>query len=239
MAESAPNAAVDPDIRAERASLAEARAALRRMRTDVVTTETVQDSAEDADYTFTNTLLRMDRQRRADALVDLPDVPLFFGRLEYPAGSVYEDDADRADTTGSGAAVVSATRTTAADRVYIGRRHVHDGRGTPLVVDWRAPVSAAFYRAGPADPQGVLNRRRYGFSDSAELSAYEDEPLAAARPVGAADGSGLADGLLHTEIERPRTGPMRDIVRSEEHTSELQSRGHLVCRLLLEKKKQT
>src|SRR5690625_6461869 len=28
-----------------------------------------------------------------------------------------------------------------------------------------------------------------------------------------------------------------DAVRSEEHTSELQSRGHLVCRLLLEKKK--
>src|SRR5690625_6384670 len=27
--------------------------------------------------------------------------------------------------------------------------------------------------------------------------------------------------------------------RSEEHTSELQSRGHLVCRLLLEKKKRT
>src|SRR5690625_916362 len=29
----------------------------------------------------------------------------------------------------------------------------------------------------------------------------------------------------------------RDVERSEEHTSELQSRGHLVCRLLLEKKK--
>src|SRR5207253_11123247 len=29
----------------------------------------------------------------------------------------------------------------------------------------------------------------------------------------------------------------RDNQRSEEHTSELQSRGHLVCRLLLEKKK--
>src|SRR5690625_6424315 len=28
-----------------------------------------------------------------------------------------------------------------------------------------------------------------------------------------------------------------DVFRSEEHTSELQSRGHLVCRLLLEKKK--
>src|SRR5437870_8650646 len=29
----------------------------------------------------------------------------------------------------------------------------------------------------------------------------------------------------------------QDVDRSEEHTSELQSRGHLVCRLLLEKKK--
>src|SRR5690625_6887728 len=30
---------------------------------------------------------------------------------------------------------------------------------------------------------------------------------------------------------------LTDLTRSEEHTSELQSRGHLVCRLLLEKKK--
>src|SRR5437870_9873625 len=33
------------------------------------------------------------------------------------------------------------------------------------------------------------------------------------------------------------SSPYRDLSRSEEHTSELQSRGHLVCRLLLEKKK--
>src|SRR3989442_8517717 len=31
--------------------------------------------------------------------------------------------------------------------------------------------------------------------------------------------------------------PPRPVARSEEHTSELQSRPHLVCRLLLEKKK--
>src|SRR5437870_11347928 len=37
----------------------------------------------------------------------------------------------------------------------------------------------------------------------------------------------------------PSPGPMPvPTYRSEEHTSELQSRGHLVCRLLLEKKKQ-
>src|SRR3712207_7888440 len=37
----------------------------------------------------------------------------------------------------------------------------------------------------------------------------------------------------------PRRARRRGLGRSEEHTSELQSRQYLVCRLLLEKKKQT
>src|SRR5690625_6453448 len=37
----------------------------------------------------------------------------------------------------------------------------------------------------------------------------------------------------------PKCSMQHCCVRSEEHTSELQSRGHLVCRLLLEKKKKT
>src|SRR5437660_8369579 len=37
----------------------------------------------------------------------------------------------------------------------------------------------------------------------------------------------------------PDDGVALAVRRSEEHTSELQSRGHLVCRLLLEKKKNT
>src|SRR5690625_7013751 len=41
----------------------------------------------------------------------------------------------------------------------------------------------------------------------------------------------IADKLVFNKLKE-RTG------RSEEHTSELQSRGHLVCRLLLEKKNQ-
>src|SRR5439155_26177043 len=45
---------------------------------------------------------------------------------------------------------------------------------------------------------------------------------AGAHPIHAKHGDGRVDGG-----------------RSEEHTSELQSRGHLVCRLLLEKKKET
>src|SRR5690625_6036345 len=50
-----------------------------------------------------------------------------------------------------------------------------------------------------------------------------------------------ATKLTHTaakKVSLKRRRPcFRDTFRSEEHTSELQSRGHLVCRLLLEKKK--
>src|SRR5690625_6834776 len=56
----------------------------------------------------------------------------------------------------------------------------------------------------------------------------------------------LPDAVELTEVFRQRSEKEReastwlrsgDEGRSEEHTSELQSRGHLVCRLLLEKKK--
>src|SRR5690625_5570746 len=45
-------------------------------------------------------------------------------------------------------------------------------------------------------------------------------------------------GVCKTKIFGPNLNiNFRESFRSEEHTSELQSRGHLVCRLLLEKKK--
>src|SRR5699024_12677609 len=47
---------------------------------------------------------------------------------------------------------------------------------------------------------------------------------------------GIAAQLMHAYLDRARQGGMER--RSEEHTSELQSRFDLVCRLLLEKKKQ-
>ena len=59
---------------------------------------------------------------------------------------------------------------------HVGRRHVRDDAGDPLVIDWRAPMSRSFYRATPTDPMGVRRRRRFGFSAGA-LTSYEDEPL--------------------------------------------------------------
>jgi hypothetical protein len=119
---------------------------------------------------------------RARALVDDPGTSLFFGRLD-----TLEDGAEH--------------------RWYVGRRHVSDADGDPVVVDWRAGVSTAFYRASPATPMGVRLRRRFGV-EGGQITAYEDEHLLAPE---AGDRPGHSR-ILATEIERPRMGPMRDIV---------------------------
>jgi DNA helicase IV len=85
---------------------------------------------------------------------------------------------------------------------HVGRRHVTGEEGEPVVVDWRAPISEPFYQASADAPMGVHLRRRFGFREGV-LTAYEDDHLD--RP------SGLSR-LLVEDIERPRTGPMRDIV---------------------------
>src|SRR3712207_7945967 len=65
------------------------------------------------------------------------------------------------------------------------------------------------------------------YPDAASLRGYDDQPLEyAALSAAEATQSQRADGAA-----------ARCAARSEEHTSELQSRQYLVCRLLLEKKK--
>jgi DNA helicase IV len=125
---------------------------------------------------------------RIKALADLSHTPLFFGRLDY----LHAPGADKAEGA-------------EGERFYIGRRHVHDADGDPMVIDWRAPVSQPFYRASKKDPMDVGLRRRFGYTGG-DLTAYEDEHLS--DPSEAAATS----KLLQQEIERPRVGPMRDIV---------------------------
>src|SRR5690625_1302670 len=52
------------------------------------------------------------------------------------------------------------------------------------------------------------------------------------------DLSALGDTLQPDKLLMQKDLAAHNLERSEEHTSELQSRGHLVCRLLLEKKKE-
>jgi DNA helicase IV len=114
---------------------------------------------------------------RVESLRDDPGTALFFGRLTMTDGATW----------------------------HIGRRHVSDTSGDPLVIDWRAEISGAFYRATRTEPMGVMLRRRFGISGG-EITAYEDEHLTDTRE------SAAKSSILAAEIERPRVGPMRDIV---------------------------
>ena len=96
------------------------------------------------------------------------------------------------------------------DRWYVGRRHVEDATGDPVVVDWRAPISTPFYRATAADPLGLRLRRRFVMTGR-EVDDLFDEDFDDPDSVDAAHHGGIPDPLL-AELERSRTGAMRDIV---------------------------
>ncbi|MEU3751764.1 ATP-binding domain-containing protein [Streptomyces olivoreticuli] len=190
----------DPLAR-ERAHLSSSRAALRAMRADVESLD-----IKDVTANWVNAaVLQRQIDDRITALADLAHTPLFFGRLDY----LHAPGADQAEGAASEGAARSASgrgggRETGG-RFYIGRRHVHDADGDPMVIDWRAPVSQPFYRASRKDPMDVRTRRRFGYTGG-ELTAYEDEDLTDTA------GAEQASRLLQSEIERPRVGPMRDIV---------------------------
>ena len=203
----------DQVLAAEREHLARSREFLRLMREDVLSLPALAGDRVSQEY------LKADLYRRAESLRDLPDAPLFFGRLDYV-------DAPQAVVPGgTGDRERAAGRPAVPERFHIGRRHVHDADGHPVVIDWRAPVSRPFYRASRGEPMGLARRRRFGFSGG-QLTAYEDEvfdaspaPPSAATPRATvttpADGHrppATLSRIVIEEIERPRSGSMRDIV---------------------------
>src|SRR2546422_2886219 len=87
-------------------------------------------------------------------------------------------------------------------------------------------------------PRRAPPRRRRALRGPRGAPRATRAPFAAAALAGAPPRGSPApsDPAARRRLLRPRPGPPR-ARRSEEHTSELQSRLHLVCRLLLEKKK--
>ncbi|MFE0132967.1 HelD family protein [Streptomyces sp. NPDC059037] len=165
----------------------------------------------------------------ARAMRELPEAPLFFGRLDFAAAGPAADEAG--DHRGQS--------------YHIGRLRITEHPSAPpLVVDWRAPVSRAFYQAGARDPQGVAVRRRFGWApgskgESADLTGLEDEPLAGggqhapagqhtpAEPPAQSSRSRSRSRILTGEIERPRVGPMRDIAATIQPEQDDLVRGEL------------
>lgn len=119
-------------------------------------------------------------RRRAASLTD-GGRPLCFGRIDRIDGETF----------------------------HIGRRHVEDEFGEPVVVEWRAPVAAPFYRANPADPLG-LRRRRQFVIDGRRIQSMADDLFG----EGAADAVPRLRGgdALLAELERSRGPEMLDIV---------------------------
>ncbi|WP_141205676.1 HelD family protein [Streptomyces griseorubiginosus] len=181
--------ALKETLRRERAHHDRCRAALAAMvdgaQRQVVVGEDVSASGADAE------VLGYQLRSQAKEMRELPEGPLFFGKLDF----------DRGDHSGQG--------------YHLGRLRITEHPAAPpLVVDWRAPVSRAFYQASVQDPHGVAVRRRFGWApgsagDSADLTGLEDEHLSECEHLG--EGRSGPSAIVAREIERPRIGPMRDI----------------------------
>ncbi|WP_406353314.1 HelD family protein [Streptomyces sp. NBC_00658] len=167
----------------------------------VVTGEDVSASGADAE------VLGYVLRSKAKEMRELPAGPLFFGKLDFESAR-------------------EAAGEHAGQSYHLGRLRITEHPAAPpLVVDWRAPVSRAFYQASSRAPQGVAVRRRFGWApgslgDSADLTGLEDEHLAQARPQ-------QPSRILAGEIERPRVGPMRDIAATIQPEQDELVRGDL------------
>lgn len=93
---------------------------------------------------------------------------------------------------------------------YIGRISLLDEHSSPLLVDWRAPISAPFYQATAQEPLGVV-RRRHIATRGRTVTSVEDELL----DVDQAQHQGLTlqgEGALMSALSSARSGRMGDIV---------------------------
>lgn len=100
---------------------------------------------------------------------------------------------------------------------YVGRLGVRDDDYEPLVIDWRAPAAAPFYRATPVDPQGVI-RRRVLRCRGEQVIGIEDDLMVAEAPE---DVVIVGDGALMAALTRSRGASMRDIVATiQQHQDE-------------------
>ncbi|MEU5630003.1 HelD family protein [Streptomyces rishiriensis] len=140
-----------------------------------------------------------------------------FGRIDLLLGKDGKKGPDGAYTAVDPAEGAVRPDDTAdiAETLHIGRIGVLDSEYAPLVIDWRAPAAAPFYRSTPVDPGRVV-RRRVIRSKGRRVLGVEDDLM---RPELKAflDGEQLpviGDGALMAALGQARSHTMRDIVAS-------------------------
>ena len=103
-----------------------------------------------------------------------------------------------------------------AEPFHIGRLAVPDKDNNQIVVDWRAQIAEAFYRATGRDPMQLV-RRRHFLIDSRRLKAIEDE-LFGENHLGIGKDEGLDEPKLRghstllATLRKGRSGQLGDIV---------------------------
>ncbi|MGV9564863.1 HelD family protein [Streptomyces sp. NPDC003480] len=140
-----------------------------------------------------------------------------FGRIDLLLGKDGKKGPDGAYTAVEPAEGAVRPDNTAdiAETLHIGRIGVLDEDYAPLVIDWRAPAAAPFYRSTPVDPGRVV-RRRVIRSKGRRVLGVEDDLM---RPELKATLDGhelpvIGDGALMAALGQARTHTMRDIVAS-------------------------
>ena len=191
--ELAPSGAVTADevtaeLAREQDVVDRAHARLQRLREEAVVREreTLRPSAGTPQAVYERDVAAIAASaRRAD--LDTAGEGLVFGRLDLAEGTVH----------------------------HVGRLGLRTEQQEPIVVDWRAPAAAPFYRATAADPLGVVRRRTVSTrlaGTRPTVVGVDDELL----DLDAADGLEgtvvVGDGAFVAALSRERTGQMRDIV---------------------------
>ncbi|MFD9630456.1 HelD family protein [Streptomyces violascens] len=140
-----------------------------------------------------------------------------FGRIDLLLGKDGKKGPDGAYTSVDPAEDAVRPDGTAdiAETLHIGRIGVLDSDYSPLVIDWRAPAAAPFYRSTPVDPGRVV-RRRVIRSKGRKVLGVEDDLM---RPELRATLNGaelpvIGDGALMAALGQARSHTMRDIVAS-------------------------
>jgi DNA helicase IV len=140
-----------------------------------------------------------------------------FGRIDLLRGKDGKRGLDGAFTATEVAedAIGPDGRAEIAETLHIGRLGVLDADYAPLVIDWRAPAAAPFYRSTPKNPGRVV-RRRVIRSKGRRVLGVEDDLM---RPELTATSGGeelavIGDGALMASLGRARSHTMRDIVAS-------------------------
>ncbi|WP_431959627.1 HelD family protein [Actinacidiphila sp. bgisy160] len=135
-----------------------------------------------------------------------------FGRIDLLRGKDGKKGPDGAFTSVEPAddAIRPDGMADVAETLHIGRLGVLDADYAPLVIDWRAPAAAPFYRATPVAPGRVV-RRRVIRSKGRKVLGVEDDLL---RPELTTGLPVVGDGALMAALGQARSHTMRDIVSS-------------------------